>query len=213
MAEVKLDRLQADLEIVKAALAADFPYDRTHVCNNLLAALGGVLVALLSLEAWAPVVRSLLFAYFAGGAVLYAWQQRRFYGLRRDRPRMWNWNRQELVASAIAMVAILAYVFWVRSLAESRGTWSFAAWRDQMAGPILFFAGVAFFVICGMRAERRSGLGWAVCLSIAGLIIPWCEKAGQVHLSAGLAILAGGTLSAAILLWQMRRWEAEHVAD
>jgi hypothetical protein len=101
----------------------------------------------------------------------------------------------------------------MRLVIDHRGEWNFLAWRDFVAGPILFFVGVANCSVCTATRERIFWLGWGIPAVLGGLAIPWCQTQAQTSLVFGAVMIIGGLASAAILYRQIRDWELKHVAD
>lgn len=213
MSQADLSRVQHDLDVMKSSLVEDFPYDRNHIREHLVAAACGIPIALLAVEAWSPVVRIGLYLCFVGMIVACGRHLRQRYAMRETRQRLWQWGRREALGSAVLIVALIGYVLMVRFLGVARNAWGFEEWRNQLAGPAMFFLGVGGIVISLWPPERRSGLAWGVGFTIAGLLVPWCEGRLQTYLVVGPAFFLSGVTAAAILAWQIRCWEQEHAAD
>jgi hypothetical protein len=208
-----LNRVQDDLKLMKAALSDEFPYDRRHVQQCLLAAGAGVILCLMAVPDWRSMMRTVLVVYFAGLIGLWYWQVRQMKSESEVRPRAWNWNRRDTWASLLGIGLLIPYVVMVRLLVDQRGGWNFLAWRDYLAGPILFFVGVAVSSACITTRERTSWLGWGFSAILGGLVIPWCQTQSQTSLVFSAVMTFGGLISAAILYQQIRAWENAHVAD
>lgn len=207
MSTPTLDRVQDDLNVIRSAISTDFPYDRGTVALNLLAGACGIPLALRAVPGWdrpmllvLAVLIAVLFAVYGG------WLQR-IRSERSVRPRRWSWNREETVCSIIAIVGLVGYVLLTRWSVSQQGEWSFAEWRGQIAGPVMFGFGVALVTLAVVRVERRSGLGWGLPVLAVGLAAPWLQSAKAFHLVCGGAIFLGGLLSAAMLWRQVREAE------
>jgi hypothetical protein len=71
-----LARVQDDLNVMKATLGGEFPYDRRHVIQCLLVAGAGVIIGLMAIPDWRPLMRNALVAYFIALMALWYWQVR-----------------------------------------------------------------------------------------------------------------------------------------
>jgi hypothetical protein len=208
-----LNRVQDDLNVMRAALGGEFPYDRRHVGQSLVVAGAGVIIGLTAIPEWRPLMRSVLVAYFMALMVLWYWQFRQIESEQATRPRAWSWTRRETRGSLLAIGLLVPYVLMMRLLVDQRGEWSFLAWRDYVVGPTLFFVGVAVSSVSIATRERLSWLGWGIAAVLGGLIIPWCQTYTQTSLILSSMITFGGLASAVILHRQIREWEITHVAN
>jgi hypothetical protein len=206
-----LERVQRDLDAMKASLSRDFPYDRRSVVLSATSALCGALYAMRVIPGWEAAMTAILLVVIAGLFVASGnWLRTASYE-RGSRPRRWSWGRQEAVAVGISIAALLAYVLALR-LSTPDGEPNIAAGRDQVAGPAFFCFGIAMLVLGVLRAERRSFLGWGVAMSMLGLVMPWVGSQTGAQLVIGTAMAIGGSLSTALLWRQLRQWETEHVS-
>jgi hypothetical protein len=211
MSSSPLERVQQDLDVIKSALPADFPYDRGSVALSALAGLGGVPFALRAVPGWDGAMLGVLLALFAGLVVASGRWYRRARAERGIRPRRWSWGRDEAVAGAVAVVGLIVYALLTRWLATAEEGWSFAVWRARLAGPALFAFGIGMSAFGSARYERRSYLGWGLAFTALGLAMPWVPTRQVFWVVAGVAIALGGLASALILWWQVRQWEGSHV--
>jgi hypothetical protein len=210
MSTPSLERVQNDLNVMRSALPADFPYDRGNIVQNLLAGLCGIPLALRAIPGWdRPMLVALAVVILVLFLVCGGWL-RRIRSERSVRPRRWSWNREETVCSAIAVLGLVVYVVLTRWSASVHGEWSFAAWRGQIAGPVLFAAGLGLLTLGVVRSERRSWLGWSIPVLAVALVVPWLPSTSAFQAVTGTALALGGLLSAAVLWRQVR--EAEAVA-
>jgi hypothetical protein len=203
-----LDRVQHDLDVIRSALPADFPYDRGNIALSLLAGLCGIPLALRAVPGWNRAMLIVLAVVFAVLFVAYARWLKRIRSERGVRPRRWTWNREETLCSLVAVVGLVAYVVLTRWTVSLHGEWNFAAWRGQVAGPVLFACGLGLVSLGSVQTERRNWLGWGVPVLAVGAAAPWLTSIPMFHLLAGLAVLLGGLASAAILWRQVRDAEA-----
>src|SRR5579859_7318332 len=99
MSSEPLQRIQADLTMVKAALGTELPYDRSHAALYFLSAILGVPLGGLTLLNLEPYIRPVLFVFI--GLLLAAWavQIRRLRTRRNQAPALWRWGRKEAMAS------------------------------------------------------------------------------------------------------------------
>ena len=211
MSRSSLERVQQDLDVIKSALPADFPYDRTSVALSALAGLGGVPFALRAVPGWDRPMLGVLLLLVAGLVVAWGAWFRRVRAERADRPRRWSWLREEAWVAAVAVLGLIVYAFLTRWLATAEEGWSFAAWRARLAGPALFAFGVGLAALGIARSERRNFLGWGLAFTALGLAMPWVPSRPAFWAVAGVAIALGGLVSALILWRQVRHWEDAHV--
>lgn len=213
MNSTSLERVQQDLNVIKSALPADFPYDRASVVHSAVAALCGVLLALRAVPGWDGAMTVVLLMVIAGMVVASAGWLRRARAERGVRPRRWSWAREDAASGGIAVCALIGYALFTRRLVEADTGWTFAAWRGQLAGPALFAFGVGMSVLGVARSERRHFLGWGLALTVLGLAMPWISSRPAFWIAAGVAMASGGLASTLMLWWQLRRWEVGHVRD
>src|SRR5690242_6632389 len=114
MSSSSLERVQQDLDVIKSALPADFPYDRGSVALSVLAGLGGVPFALRAVPGWDRAMLGVLVTLIAGLMVAYGGWIRRARAERAIRPRRWSWGREEAVASAVAILGLIVYALLTR---------------------------------------------------------------------------------------------------
>lgn len=203
-----LDRVQQDLDVIKAALPADFPYDRGSVGLCAAAGLCGVLFALRAIPGWEQPMTAVLLVGVAGLVLASGGWWRRARSERGTRPRRWSWARQEMLAGAVAIVAVIVYAVLTRRVASEVGEWTFEAWRAQLAAPALFAIGVGAVSLGVMRPERRHILGWGLAMTALGLAMPWVPSRATFWAVGGGLIAVGFLVSTTILWWQLRQWEA-----
>jgi hypothetical protein len=199
----ELKRVQDDIDLIKAAMGSEYPYDRRHVLLQLVVAGAGAIVTLGAVDEWRPLVRVAVCAYAVVMVTAWFWQVRQIKAEQSARPRAWNWTRRETWASISAIGLLIPYVVMTRIIADRRDQWDVLAWRDYVAGPVMFFVGVAVFSIGITARELRCCLGWGVAATTAGLVVPWCQTIGQTYLVLGAAVLLGGLASAVILSRQI----------
>lgn len=208
MSSPSLERVQQDLNVIRSALPADFPYDRGNVVLNVLAGLPGIPLALRAIPGWNGAMLAAMGVLVAVLVVVYSGWLKRIRSERGVRPRRWSWNREETICSWIAVVGLVAYVVLTRWTASIHGDWNFDAWRGQIAGPALFAAGLGLVTLGSVRAERRSWLGWGLPVLAVAVAAPWLPTAAAFHIASGTAIACGGLLSASLLWRQVRAAEA-----
>lgn len=213
MSSEPLERVQHDLQAIKSALAADFPYDRGSLRLSLLAALCGVPFALRTVPGWDRVMTVILLVLIAGLAVVSGGWWRRAYTQRGSRPRRWSWGRQEAASGIVAILGLLAYVLITRWVAVADEGWNFAVWRARLAAPVLFAFGIGMLSLAVAVSERRVYLGWGLALATLGLATPWIPSRAAFMAVCGVSMLLGGLVSSAILWRQLRQWEALHGHD
>lgn len=213
MKHAEIDRVQQDLDLIKSTLSGEFPYDRRHLLMSLLGAGAGVLVALTSVESMQPFIRQTLLIYFLGIVGFWVWHVGRVRSARAHRPRAWNWTRRETVAALVGIALLVSYVVTMRVVLAQRGEWSGVAWRQHIAGPVLFFVGVTLVSASVSSRTLWSWAGWGVPAAVGGLVILWCDSVAQTRLALGVALVIGGLASAAILHGQIRIEEEVDATD
>jgi hypothetical protein len=204
-----LERVQHDLDVVKSSLASDFPYDRGTLAISLAAALCGVPFALRAVPGWDSAMLVVLGAGLGGLVIGSANWFRRARSERALRPRRWSWGREEALAGLVAVLGLSLYAVLTRWNATEAG-WTFAVWRDRLAGPALFGFGNGMTALAFVRTERRSYLGWGLALAVLGAILPWVPSRQVFWAAAGSAMTVGGLISSVILWRQLRQWESTH---
>jgi len=205
--KTELDRVHEDLDLIKATLGNEFPYDVRHVAMNLIVAGGGVIVALSAAPGWQSPMRGAVVAYFVAVVAIWLWQIGQFHSERTVRPKAWRWTKRETWSVLVGVALLIPYVLSVRFLADQRNEYGFEQWRDLIASPAIFCVGVAISAACISTPERLSWLAWGVIAALGGLAIPWCQSSGQVRLLLGFVLIIGGMASAAILYRQIRQAE------
>jgi hypothetical protein len=201
-----LERVQQDLDTIRAALPTDFPYDRGSIALSLGATACAILYALMAVPGWDSTLGIVtLVAVAALGIAACVWL-RRARSERSVRPRRWAWGRQEALAVVTALVALIVYGLWTRFIAEDG--WDFMAARGQLLRPALFAFGVAMITLGIVRSERRSFLGWGIALAAAAVATPWLSSPAEVRAVTGAALTVGGAASTLTLWVQWRQWEA-----
>jgi hypothetical protein len=213
MSSSPLERVEQDLQVIKSALPADFPYDGRSVGLSAAAALCGVPLALRAVPGWDGAMTGVLLAAIAGLMLASGGWWRRAYAERATRPRRWSWGRQEAVAAMVAVGGLIGYALLTRWLATADEGWSFAAWRGRLAAPALFAFGIGMSALGVAAVERRSYLGWGLALAALGLGVPWIPSRPAFMAVCGIAIALGGLVSTAILWRQLRQWEDLHGHD
>lgn len=53
-------------------------------------------------------------------------------------------------------------------------------WRDYLAGPLVFFVGVAVTSVGVTVRELRSGLAWGIAAVLGGLAVPSCQTSDDM---------------------------------
>jgi hypothetical protein len=213
MSSTELNRVQEDMNLIKVTLGVEFPYDRWHILMCLVAAGGGIVVALTAIADWRPQMRAVLLVYFVGMLLLWYVQVRKLGSERAARPRVWRWTVRETWSTLVGAALLIPYILMVRYVAVQQQDWSFEQWRDHVAGPVIFFVGVAVFSVCITTREMRAGLAWGIAAILGGLAVPWCPTIGQSRLVLGAVLIFGGLASAAILYWQISEAERNDVTD
>jgi hypothetical protein len=204
-----LERVQHDLDVVKSSLASDFPYDRGSLAISLAAALCGVPFALRAVPGWDSAMLVVLGICLGSLLIVSAIWFRRARSERALRPRRWSWGREEALAGLIVVVGLTSYALLTRWKATEAG-WTFAVWRDRLAGPVLFGFGIGMTALAFVRPERRSYLGWGLALALLGASLPWVPSRQVFWAAAGSALTLGGLISSALLWRQLRQWESLH---
>jgi hypothetical protein len=210
MSSSPLERVQQDLNVIKSAIPADFPYDRGSIALSAAAALCGVPLALRAVPGWDGAMLVVLVALIAGLVLISGGWWRRAYVERGTRPRRWSCGRQEAVCGAVAVVGLIVYALLTRWLATADEGWSFAAWRGRLAAPALFAFGIGMLALGAAAAERRIYLGWGLALTALGLTMPWISSRPAFYGVSGALMVLGGLISTAILWRQLRQWEDLH---
>jgi hypothetical protein len=201
-----LERVQHDLDVVKSSLASDFPYDRGSLVISLAATLCGVPFALRAVPGWDSAMLVVLGAGVAGLVIGSANWFRRARSERALRPRRWSFGQDEALAAVVAVLGLSLYALLTRWNATEEG-WTFAVWRDRLAGPALFGFGIGMTALALIRPERRSYLGWGLALAVLGASLPWVSSRPAFWVAAGSALTLGGLVSSVILWRQLRQWE------
>jgi hypothetical protein len=204
-----LERVQHDLDVVKSSLASDFPYDRGSLAISLAAAVCGVPFSLRAVPGWNGAMLVVLGVCLGGLVIWSANWLRRARSERAIRPRRWSWGREEVLASAVALLGLISYAVLTRWNATDDG-WNYIVWRDRLAGPALFGFGIGMTALALARSERRSYLGWGLALAVLGASLPWVPSRQVFWAVAGSAMTLGGLISSALLWWQLRQWETLH---
>jgi hypothetical protein len=202
--------VQQDLNLMKSALPADFPYDRGSVVLSAAATLCGVPFALRAVPGWDGAMSVVLLAIMSGMVVAYGGWLRRARVARGNRPRRWLCARDEFVSGGIAVAALIVYALLTRWLAEGENAWNFRAWRTGRAGPGLFAFGAGMMAFGVSRQDRRNFLGWGLALGGLGLAMPWIPSRTIFWAVGGAAMTLGGLISTAVMWRQLRRWEETH---
>lgn len=208
MSSSSLERVQQDLDLMKASLQADFPYDRGSVGMSTSAAICGMLFALRAIPGWDGVMSGVLLTVIAGLVVVWGVWLRSARTDRVARPNRWSWARLEVVSGTVAILGLIGYALLMRLTTAGEAGWNFGAWRNQLAGPALFAFGVGMLVIGIVRSERRSYLGWSLALIATGLAMPWIASRTEFWAIGGSAMALGGAVSTVIMWRQLCRWEA-----
>jgi hypothetical protein len=205
-----LERVQQDLDTIRAALPTDFPYDRGSIALNLGASVCAILFALRAVPGWDSTVPLVLFVALATLGLAACLWLRRARSERGVRPQRWAWGRQEALAAVTALVALVFYAVRTRFIASALEGWDFRAWRGQLVAPSSFAFGTAMIILGIGRSERRSFLGWGIALVGIGIAAPWLASPAMVRVVAGAALAAGGAVSSLTLCVQLRPGEAVH---
>lgn len=210
MSSSPLERVQQDLDVIKSAMPADFPYDRGSLAQSAVAALCGVPLALRAVPDWDGAMLAVLMALIAVLMLVSGGWWRRAFVERGIRPRRWSCGRHEAAAGAVAVVGLIVYALLTRWLAAADEGWSFTAWRGRLAAPALFAFGIGMLALGVAAAERRIYLGWGLALTVVGLAMPWIPSQPAFYGITGVAMALGGLMSTAILWRQLRQWEDPH---
>jgi hypothetical protein len=205
-----LERVQQDLDTIRAALPTDFPYDRSSIALNVGASVCAILIALLAVPGWERTVNIVLLVALATLSVAACLWLRRARSERGVRPQRWVWGRQEALAAGTALVALVLYLVLTRFLASAADGWNFTVWRGQLFAPSLFAFGTAMLILGIVCWERRSFLGWGIALVGTGIAAPWLSSPAMVRAVVGAALAVGGAVSTLTLWVQLRQWEALH---
>ena len=205
-----LERVQQDLDTIRAVLPTDFPYDRGSIALSLGASVCAILFALEAVPGWESTFRIVSFVAIAIHSVALCLWLRRVRSERGVRPQRWAWGRQEALVVVAGLVALILYAVLMRLIAPGADRWDFAVWRGQLLGPGLFAFGTAMIIPGIVRSERRSFLGWGIALAGTGIAAPWLSSPAAVRAVAGAALAVGGVVSALTLWVQLQQWEALH---
>ena len=209
MSREPIQRIEDDLATMKAALGMELPYDYSHAAMCFLGAGLGALLCALTLLGLELYTRPALGGYIVLMFAAWVTQIRHLRARRTEAPALWRWGRKEAVASVTAIALLVGYVVWAAAMGRMQGRWSLRE-ALSMASPLFFCLGAAGCVWVTVETHRWPILGTAVALLILGLLIPLCESREQFYLLAGVIVLAGGTSSGLLLLWQLRRHGVDH---
>jgi hypothetical protein len=200
MANEDLDRVRADLAVIRTAAGLGSMWGRQDLRTNLLLAAAGAAAigwALAPHGHW-PVLGLLAFL-----VPVVEWLRA---GTRegddgRDTERAREDFRQSCRALWLAM-PISALYLWCRYV----GLTPF-----QFLGIATFLVGVVLFGPAVGDRGQRPLLPWAVTLMVGGLLVP-LGIAPVIAVIAG-AIALGGLISAAAVAWELRQGRAGHDAS
>src|SRR6185295_560778 len=106
MSSSPLERVQQDLDVIKATLPADFPYDRTSIALSALTGLGGVPFVLRAVPGWDRPMLIVLLMLVSGLLLAWGGWFRRVRAERGIRPRRWSWLREEAWTGGLAVVGL-----------------------------------------------------------------------------------------------------------
>lgn len=210
MSGSSLERVQKDLDTIRATLPTDFPYDRGSVALSLGASVCAILFALRTVPGWDSTLTTVLLVAIATLSVAACLWLRRARNERGVRPQRWILGRQEALAVVISLVALVLYAVLMLFIASAKDEWDFTAWRGQLVAPGLFAFGTATIILGIVRSERRSFLGWGIALAGMGIAVPWLASPAAVRVVVGAALAVGGAVSALTLWVQLRQREALH---
>ncbi len=202
MSQANLNRLRDDLEIMKQAAGVDLPFGREDVRASLWCALCGVLVstwALLGPWEYRWIVAIPLTLAVLGGVQAY----RRAHRERGGEPVRWREHRLSGTAALVAVPLAIAYMQWERQVGVPR----------QFVGVAsVFFVGVGLLIFAVLDRRRRPYAGGAIPLMAFAVAIPLCSPT-QVVFAAGLCWTVGGSATAGLQSWQLRRGSNNHDAN
>lgn len=208
MSDSPLERVQQDIDTIRAALSTDFPYDRGSIALSLGATVCASLYTLMAVPGWDSILAIVVLVAVATLCIVSYVGLRRARSERGVRPRRWAWARQEALAVFTALVGLVLYVLLTRLIASAPEGWDFAASRRQLLYPGLFAFGVAMITLGIVRSERRSFLGWGMALAAAAIATPWLASPAAVRAVVGAVLTVGGAVSTLTLWVQLREWEA-----
>ena len=203
MSEPEISRLREDLEAIRQAAGLDLPFNRRDVwiMNPVLCALGA---AIACMDWWAPPQHPwVVFFPLAVTAGVWFGLVRSSHQRRAREPARWREMRYGLLQAFLVAPLLVAFVVWEKTLGMPRAA---------IGSSAAFFVGLALGWFGVIDATRRFYLGCAVPMIVFGLAIPFCDPR-QIHVGAGLMLIAIGLASAAIQTWQLRRQRSDTDAN
>jgi hypothetical protein len=200
MSDAGLDRVRADLEIMKQAAGTELPFGREDLKWGWI---HGLVFVPLAVWSWLgpgtymslAIVLSLL-ATVPGVWVIWRRNRRQ----RDEHPSRWREHRREtLLSLAIAPPGYLLCVW-----AIVNGTPP-----NTMVGLILAVGGGVGTIIGLLSGRRRYYIGMGIAMIACGLVMPGATDQ-QVGLAMALMFIVGVPVSTAIAAWQLRVQESGH---
>ncbi len=175
------------LILIASALA---PMDHTQKIAGLVVnQWAGILVA----------VTMLIIAWVYGRKV--AGQDGRSDGVIREAKRINGMDRQGFVFGVASLIQVVVYGLW--------------SWQHHIAfetfWPGMFMVMGSTYLIVALAARAWTLLGWALPFLVYGLCLPLTVGAGKVILF-GVMFIAVALSFSLIQVWQIRKFESEHVA-
>ena len=191
----EIQRIQNDLATIRQAMTNDKPYDRADILPSVVFGMGA-LIAIPMLQFLSPRICVLL--GLAPGMAL--WFARYFQARNQQqvRPNLWAEYKWGLVAVAVIIPAIIAWMWWSQQ---------FGASRMAVGSAVLFCIGIAACLIGIIDPNRRTYLlGGIITLSFGALMPTLGPK--QIPF-VGLIFVAIVSFGMAAMVWWMSRSELE----
>ena len=203
MSDADLDRVRRDLETMKEAAGTELPFGRADVKRDVLQGLLAVPLALWSTvgpgtHMSLAIILTLIALVVPGLTWGVKHRHQRF-----QRPSRWREYRYEILLPLVAAPFLVFFACW----AIANGTPPMT-----MVGLVLIAAGIGACLIALFSQRRRTWGGMGVAMMACGVVMPWCTEQ-QTGLAMALLFIVGGSATAAIGAWQLRRNEGNHGTD
>lgn len=203
MSDADLDRVRRDLETMKEAVGTELPFGPKEVRRTFLHSLLAVPLALWATVGPGTYMSLVIIVTLVVIAIAESSLGRKFRRQRFEHPFRWREYRYQLLGELAAVPFILGFFCW----AVANGTPP-----RTMMGLVLLVGGGIFLFIAAFSPKRRFYGGMGLAMIACGSVMPWCLDRGD-GLTLALLFFVGGSLSAAIQAWQLRRVERSHDAD
>ena len=197
MADDRIDRVRADLEVVRQAAGLGLSFGREDIIMVLLAVAGAVALGFWSLIYRGPWLRTaavMLLALTAGGQVWLRAKYRRGSGRPSIRRREYSVS---IAAGSIVFLGLLSYFHFSRGSVE----------RPAVYAAVMLSLALSAFLVGTFDRNRRRYLAGALMMLLAGIAIPVFYN-GPVIFAVCAACAVGGLADAAIMAYELRKARA-----